>query len=214
MAASRAVSSALPSGCVDLTLFKALNGLAHTSDGLEDWASFIAQYLQYFLVALLAVLFLARGKWESRNARHGVVAAGFATGLGLLVAHFIAGAWDRPRPYLGHPLDAHLYIGASHDPSFPSDHATAAFAIAVSILLRNRRAGWLAVAMAALLSLSRVVVGTHYPSDVLAGALIGSLAALFFWLPAIRRPLGDLADRLADVYESVARALVGHFRAA
>jgi undecaprenyl-diphosphatase len=185
---------------VDLTLFKALNGIAHSSDWFEDPASFLAQDLQFFFVALLAGLFLARGKWASRNGRHAVVAAGFAIGLGLLVAHVFAGVWDRPRPYLAHG-DAHLYIGASHDSSFPSDHATAAFAIAVSILLRNRRVGWVAVAMAVVLSVSRVAVGTHYPSDVLTGAAIGTLAALFFWLPTIRRPLGALADWAGAVYE-------------
>ncbi len=188
---------------MDLTLFRALNGIAHASDRFEDVATFLAQDAQFFLVALLAVLFFARGKWASRNGRHGVVAAGFATGLALAVAHVIAGAWDRPRPYLAHPADSHLYIGASHDPSFPSDHATAAFAIAVSILLRHRRAGWLALAMAVLLSVSRVAVGTHYPSDIVGGAAIGTLAALFFWLPTIRRPLRALADRLAGIYDEL-----------
>jgi len=189
---------------VDLTLFKALNGIAHASDRFEDLTSFLAQDAQFFFVALLAVLFFGRGKWATRNGRHGVVAAGFASGLGLLVAHAIAGIWDRPRPSLAHPAAAHLYIGSSHDPSFPSDHATAAFAIAVSILLRNRRAGWLALGMAILLSLSRVVVGTHYPSDVFAGAAIGTTAALVLWLPSVRRPLGMLADRLAGAYEDLA----------
>jgi undecaprenyl-diphosphatase len=192
---------------VDLTLFKALNGIAQASDRWEDLASFISQDLQFFFVGLLAVLFFARGKWASRNGRHGVVAAGFATGLGLLVAHFIAGALDRPRPYLAHPGDSHLYIPGSHDPSFPSDHATAAFAIAVSILLRNRRAGWLPLAMAVVLSLSRVVVGTHYPSDVVGGAAIGTLAALVFWHPSVRGPLGALADRLGQIYETSFRSV-------
>jgi undecaprenyl-diphosphatase len=156
-----------------------------------------------FFVALLAVVFLARGKWRSVNGRHGVVAAGFSALLALGAAQIIAHLWERPRPYIAHPGDAHLFIAASHDPSFPSDHATAAFAIAVALLLRHRKAGIVAIVMAVTLSVARVAVGTHYPGDVLAGALLGSAAALILWLPVARGPLHDLGDWAARLYESV-----------
>ena len=197
---------------MDFGLYQALYGLAEKSDRFEDVLQFIALYGQYFFLALLAWLFLARGKWGSRNARHGVVAAGLSAALGLAVAQVISGAWERPRPYVAHPDHAHLFISPSPDPSFPSDHATAAFAIAMAIWLRNRRAGWLAFAMAGLLAISRVVVGTHYPTDVLAGAVIGIAAALFFWLPPIRGPLHRFADWLARVYERLAVAASARVR--
>ena len=145
-------------------------------------------------VGLLAGLFLAQGKWVSRNARHGVVAALLSAALALLVAHLIAGVTDRPRPFAAHP-DVHLFVAPTQDASFPSDHATAGFAIAVSILLR---------VAATVLSVGRVAVGVHYPSDVVAGALLGSAAALFFWLPPIRGPLHRFADRCAGVYDELA----------
>ena len=198
---------------MDFWLYQQLNGLAHSSDRLEDVLQFIALYGQYFFMALLAGLFLARGKWASRNARHGVIAAGLSAALALGIAQVIAGVVDRPRPYVAHPSDSFLYITPSPDPSFPSDHATAAFAIAMAIWLRSRRAGEIAFVMAGLLSVSRVSVGTHYPLDVIAGAAIGILAALFFWIPAIRRPLHRLADRLGELYESIATATVARVRA-
>jgi undecaprenyl-diphosphatase len=147
------------------------------------------------------VLFLVRGKWRSRNGRHGVVAAGFSVLLALAVAHLITELWARPRPYEAHPGDSHLFIPGSHDPSFPSDHATAAFAIGVALLLRHRKAGWIALAMASVLAVARVAVGTHYPGDVVGGALIGAIAALVFWHPLIRGPLHRLADWVGSVYE-------------
>jgi undecaprenyl-diphosphatase len=198
---------------VDFTLYQGLNGLADKSDRFEDVLQFIALYGQYFFVALLAGLFLARGKWGSQNARHGVVAAGLSAALALLIAQFVANLWDRPRPYLAHPVEAHLFIAPSPDSSFPSDHATAAFAIAMAIWLRNRRAGEVALVMAALLGISRVAVGTHYPSDVLAGAAIGIAAALAFWIPAVREPLHRLADWFSAFYERLAAALVARARA-
>jgi undecaprenyl-diphosphatase len=184
---------------VDLWLLKILNGFAALWDGFEDPFEFVANTAQFMFLALLAAAFLAKGRFTSVKARHGVVAAGLSALLALAVAHLISGMWDRPRPYEAHHV--HLFVSPSGDPSFPSDHATAAFAIAVALLLRNRRVGWVALAMASVVSLSRVAVGVHYPSDVLGGALVGTLAALVLWTPQVRGPLHALADRLSSAYE-------------
>ena len=194
---------------MDLSLYRSLNGFADRHDVFEDALRFFAQDAQYLFVALLAVMFLLGGKWASRNARHGVVAAGFSAGLALAVAQVISHLWERPRPNVAHPDVSHLFIPASSDPSFPSDHATAAFAIAIAIFLRNRRIGALALVMATVLAVARVAVGTHYPSDVLAGAALGTVCALFFWLPAVRRPLHSLADRAAGLYDGLLLRLFG-----
>ena len=153
-------------------------------------------------VALLAALFVATGKWRSVNGRHGVVAAGLSALVALGIAHLLTELWARPRPYVAHP-DAHLFIAPSHDPSFPSDHATAAFAIAVALLLRHRKAGLIALVLATVLSVARVAVGTHYPGDVAAGAVIGAAAALALWHPSIRTPLHRLAEWAGRVNDRV-----------
>jgi len=197
---------------MDFEAYKALNGFAADHDALEDPLRFFALQGQVFFVALLAAVFLARGKWRSVNGRHGVVAAGFSALLALGAAQIIAQMWERPRPYIAHPADAHLFITASHDPSFPSDHATAAFAIAVALLLRHRRAGIAALVMAVTLCVARVAVGTHYPGDVLAGALLGSAAALALWHPVVRRPLHDLGDWVGRVYEAILFRLLHRHR--
>jgi undecaprenyl-diphosphatase len=185
---------------IDFTLFKAVNDLAASHDGLEDPLRVFAVDAQYAFVALLAVLFLVRGKWRSVNGRHGVVAAGFSAVLALGLAHLIADLWARPRPYLAHP-GVHLFIAPSHDPSFPSDHATAAFAIAVALFLRHRTVGWIALGLATVMSIARVAVGTHYPGDVAAGAAIGAAAALVLWHPSVREPLHRLAEWAGTVYD-------------
>jgi undecaprenyl-diphosphatase len=200
---------------VDLTLYKALNGLAYGHDGFEDAVRMLTDWLPVALVALAAVLFLARGSFATRAGRRAAVAAAPSVLLALAAAHAIADLWDRARPYEAHPGVAHLFISPSPDPSFPSDHATAAFAIAVAIFLRSRRPGVLALAMATVLALSRVVLGTHYPSDVLGGAALGTAAALLFWHPRLREPLDAVADWAADVYERIAAwALDRRFRSA
>jgi undecaprenyl-diphosphatase len=191
---------------MDLSLLETLNGFAARHDALfEDPLRFLAIEAPALFIVLLGALFLAHGKLGSRNARHGVVAAGFSAALALGIAQIANHLWARPRPYVAHPGDVHLFIPASPDTSFPSDHATAAFAIAVAIALRSRRAGWIALVMAALVSIGRVVVGTHYPTDVLTGAAIGAFSALVFFHPRVRGPLHALADRLGALYEALLR---------
>lgn len=97
--------------------------------------------------------------------------------LALLVNQVVSKIWDRPRPFVDH---ASLAVFASHstDASFPSDHASAAFAIAVAVLLLHRRTGLAFLGLAAAISVARVFEGVHYPSDILAGAAIGTASAI------------------------------------
>lgn len=74
------------------------------------------------------------------------------------------------------------------DYSFPSGHTAASFAVGV-LLFRKlpKRYGIPALVLAALIGFSRLYLGVHYPSDVLAGALLGtgiSYTAEVFWLAA------------------------------
>jgi undecaprenyl-diphosphatase len=61
--------------------------------------------------------------------------------------------------------------------SFPSDHATSAFAIAITLCLYEKRLGKVFLLLAFLIAFSRVWVGVHYPLDVLIGAVLGFLWA-------------------------------------
>ncbi|NLJ70703.1 MAG: phosphatase PAP2 family protein [Clostridiaceae bacterium] len=84
---------------------------------------------------------------------------------------------DRPRPYEVLP-NVRMVIGKVDETSFPSGHSATAFGSAFVIFLRER--GWLrwtALAMAILMAFSRLYVGVHYPSDVLAGSIVGILIA-------------------------------------
>lgn len=88
----------------------------------------------------------------------------------------------RTRPWL--VLEGLRVLVAEHDPhSFPSGHTCAAFA-AAGIWWRGlpRRWGNAALALAVLMGVSRLYVGVHFPSDVLAGALLGSMCAWVVWM--------------------------------
>jgi undecaprenyl-diphosphatase len=89
-----------------------------------------------------------------------------------------------------------MFAAHAADPGFPSDHATASFAIATALVLRDRRLGALALAMAALLAVGRVAMGVHYPTDVAAGAALGAAVALALHRAPAARALDAFADRL------------------
>lgn len=83
----------------------------------------------------------------------------------------------RVRPYDLFP-EIQLLVRAEHDFSFPSGHSANSFAVAWILLRMTKRSyGVPAVALAALIALSRLYVGVHYPTDVLAGTAIAILLA-------------------------------------
>ena len=178
---------------MDYTLYRAINGLS--GDGPVDHVfRLLADDLPALLVALVALTFLApwgRRRWERRN---GAVLATVSAGLALLLNQPIAHLVGRARPYVAHPAHAHLLITRSHDPSFPSDHATGGFALALGVWAYDRGLGTVLLIVAAILSFARVYVGTHYPGDVAGGALIGAAVVAALYLP---RPTRRLIESLA-----------------
>jgi undecaprenyl-diphosphatase len=82
----------------------------------------------------------------------------------------------RTRPFVAHPQIHPLYV--VHSTSFPAGHAATAFAGATLLSYVAPRAAPALIALALLIGFSRVYVGVHYPSDVLAGAAIGVLVGL------------------------------------
>lgn len=160
---------------LDAAATRAINSLAGASapvDFLMIWVSGIGVPLLVLAVAAQ----WGRGPDRPHN-RHVLVSTGLSFLLGLAINQLILLFVHRIRPY--DSGISHLLISPSADPSFPSDHATATFAIAAAFLLhRMRGMGLWFLAAAILVAVSRVYFGTHYVSDVLGGAAIGIVAAI------------------------------------
>ncbi len=196
----------------DLGITRDLNAWALHHDGLEDPISAYAAASEALFVLLLVALAVVVWGRMRTIARRAAVAAAASTGVALLIGQVLSHIVDRPRPFVAHPTLIHLFAPHAADGSFPSDHTTAAFAIATAILLRNRLWGALALVAAAALGVSRVVIGVHYPLDVIAGAALGAGVAIALYAPAPRRLTDRMADALGRVIDGLAlrvRAFVG-----
>jgi membrane-associated phospholipid phosphatase len=166
-----------------------------------------ANAAELLFAGMLAALFVLVGGHRREGARRAAVAAGLSCGLALALAQVITRLVDRPRPFVAEPGSIHLFAQHAADAGFPSDHATAAFAIGVAILLRNRPWGAVVIACATVLAGARVAMGVHYPTDVLGGAALGAAAAIVLWLPAVRERLHALADLAGSVWDGALRAV-------
>ncbi len=171
-----------------------INSLSGHSLIVDDIFRTVAIAGPFILVFLITI------QWwwprEREKHRHLAILCGLSTALGLALNQIILLFYKRVRPY--NAGLTHLLIGKSSDPSFPSDHATVGFAIAVSILLLKSRQRYPFLVAAFLLAFSRVYVGVHYFTDVIGGAATATTAAsIIYW---IRPKLKPVIDRLVRIF--------------
>jgi undecaprenyl-diphosphatase len=163
-------------------IFGLINGLAGRVGPLDLLMVFAAKYLIFPLFAAGAVVLCLRvrqdGWWPVGAWRIGQVGATLA--IALVLSQVVRLFHLSLRPFQTH--EVHMLI--PHDPgvSLPSDHATASFALAVSVwFFVSARWGPYFMGVAALVAISRVFVGVHYPADITAGALLSTIAGLAVW---------------------------------
>ena len=98
-----------------------------------------------------------------------------AVGLVYVASEALGMLWPRERPFARTELDVAELVPHSAQRSFPSRHVASAVAMAAVGNRTHPRLGAAMRAVALLLGASRVAAGLHYPSDVLAGAVLGRL---------------------------------------
>lgn len=151
---------------------------------------------------MLAAGFLLKRQTVQRAGIDGLIAHGVAALVAQLLKHLIG----RPRPRLMH--NGSFQFGPSLETgldSFPSGHTTASFAVAVVVAKQFPRIGWLVYGMACLVAASRIVRGSHFPTDVAAGVVVGILAGSLVANP-IREWRKSLAEGLVGLIPYLAGA--------
>ena len=108
--------------------------------------------------------------------------AGLAMLIALGVGYAVGNVWlkelvMRPRPFVTH-TDLTPLLDPGDRWSFPSGHALSSFAAATALFFFHKKTGLLAYLLAACIAFSRLYASVHYPTDVLAGAVLGILCGL------------------------------------
>lgn len=121
----------------------------------------------WIIVAVLFIIF--------KKTRKTGFSMGAALLIGLIIGNLILkNAFARIRPYdLNTVIQSELLVSVLSDFSFPSGHTLASFEAATVLLIRDKRFGIPAMVLAVLIALSRLYLYVHYPTDVLAGAVLG-----------------------------------------
>ncbi|MGQ1799080.1 phosphatase PAP2 family protein [Kocuria oceani] len=129
------------------------------------------------VVILVLITGFLLGLWRIVRSRgYGGLGVGLSGGIGVVAAY---GASEMVKVLVGQDRPCRAILPVVECPpvgdwSFPSNHATIAFAVATAIvLMASQRWVWVVYGLAALTAAARVVEGVHYPHDVVAGGLVG-----------------------------------------
>ena len=168
---------------IDLAVFYFFNHTISTGF-LDRFFSIITDVNKWYIAYIILV-----GIAFFKGGRRGKIAV---IGLILLIVvtdqtgyRILKELFERVRP-CNALADVITPIGCAGGFSFPSNHALNNFAAAVFLLRLFPTYKWIFLIVAILISISRVYLGVHYPSDVLGGALIGIAFGYIFSLVALR----------------------------
>lgn len=167
---------------LDLYIFRLINNLSHKWWYLDISGAFLAKYLGFLLLLYLLLLLFRQKNWKVKIYFFSLIVLSALTARGLIV-EVIRFFYERPRPFT--ILGFNPLIPENYNDSFPSGHAAIYFALAAAVWFFNKSANQsqksfiLLLSGATVISLARIFAGIHWPSDILAGALIGFISAFF-----------------------------------
>ncbi len=182
---------------INRAIFLYINGLV----GNPFWNTLncVIATISPYIYALFLFIFYIRGNRD--KSLYAFYSAIFA----LIINYLIGLFYFHPRPFmigLGQTLLKH-----SPDSSFPSDHATLAFSIALSLLMdREWKMGTILFIFAILTGFARIYIGIHFPLDIL-GSLVVALSATIF-IKFIKKSLSDLNRCLNSLYDNIMERLL------
>lgn len=163
---------------IDIGLLKLINLNRDSSlDGFFRGITNSTAYIAYIVPVVFLIISLIRKNAKTlRNSLYIATSLLTSGTIGTVLKHSV----NRPRPFITYPFLQNVVDAGS--PSFPSGHTCDAFVIATAICLVYPK--WYIILgcyiWACAVAYSRMDLGVHYPSDVLAGIIIGSGSA-FLW---------------------------------
>lgn len=158
---------------LDQRLFVGINGRLHRSF-LNFWLYHLTHLggAWFTILSTLFIWIVAPAPWNK---------VGLQACVALAISHIPVAlakkTYPRVRPYLTLP-GTNTFRNPLTDHSFPSGHTTAIFSVTMTFMAVQPALAFILGPLALIVAVSRIYLGLHYPSDVLAGAVIGSSVAL------------------------------------
>jgi undecaprenyl-diphosphatase len=160
---------------MDSTLFNILHSWAGLSV-IGDWLVIVAaRYLPWGLAFGALVLVFRDTSRLKRLENLIFIALSLLVARGLLtelIRYFV----ERSRPFVALGFEPLIEQSMTH--AFPSGHAAIFFALALAVWFMNKKWGWWFGGLALINGVARVITGVHWPTDILAGAVVGILSVL------------------------------------
>ena len=132
--------------------------------------------------------------------------AGLTVAVGLILSLIMCNLvmknmFHRIRPFVADATFESLFdvFAGIDDWSFPSGHTSASFAAAVAIFMWYKKDGVFALVLASLISLSRLYLTVHYPTDVLASVVLGSIYGIAAYI--IVKCLMKKSERVRAIFD-------------
>lgn len=162
---------------IDLSIFYFINH-SLSNPLFDKFFVFITDVKNWFITYLVLYLILII-KGGKRGRISALILIFLIAASDQLSSVFLKNLFGRIRP-CNVLNDVNLLVGCTNSFSFPSSHAVNNFAAAVFFSKLFPKYKWILLVVASLVAFSRPYVGVHYPSDILGGAIIGSLLGILF----------------------------------
>lgn len=159
---------------IDVYIFHFINGFAGRWMPLDYLGIFFARYFEYVLLLSLLISLAVNFKRYWRMVVEALVASVFVR---FILVSFFYWLHFRARPFVNNDVNL-LVAYDSAKTALPSGHASFYFALSTIIYAYNKKAGILFYVGSFMIVLGRVFVGIHWPSDILAGGVLGVVMGL------------------------------------
>jgi undecaprenyl-diphosphatase len=184
---------------INFALFHLINQYAGLNPIIDNLAIITAKYMPVIIILGLIYLWF---KNKSRN-RDIVLFGVYAAILGLIINYIIGLFYFHPRPFMLH-LGTLLFQYPA-ETSFPSDHATLMFSLALMLMYfkETRVAGIIFLILGAIGSFARIFSGVHFPLDILGSLIVSIISTIIIF--QFKHKFIPLNIVIKDIYYKISR---------